>query len=162
WNGTETARRMLLRQAVVASFDWVDLETDVAEEIRRFKDVKRIVSYHNLHEVPSDLEQIYERMCQQDADVVKVSVTAQQPADNLRVLALLKNAKKPTVALCMGDIGGASRILCAKYGAAFTYAVFNKDYRVAPGILSFDDLKHVYQYDGINPQTHVFGVIGDP
>src|SRR5712671_4019126 len=41
WSGTEDARRMLLRQAIVAGFDWVDVETDVAEEIRRFKGVKR-------------------------------------------------------------------------------------------------------------------------
>src|SRR5262249_41990240 len=46
WPGTEEDRQMLLRQAIVAGFDWVDLETDVAEEIRRFKDVKRIISYH--------------------------------------------------------------------------------------------------------------------
>src|SRR5437764_13739930 len=36
WSGSEDARKMLLRQAIVAGFDWVDLETDLAEEIRRF------------------------------------------------------------------------------------------------------------------------------
>src|ERR1700739_4038249 len=35
WSGSEEDRRMLLRQAIVAGFDWVDLETDVADEIRR-------------------------------------------------------------------------------------------------------------------------------
>ena len=79
WAGTEEARRMLLRQAIVGGFDWVDLETDIAGEIRRFKDVKRIISYHNLEEVPNDLEQIYKVMCDQDPDVVKIAVTAQQP-----------------------------------------------------------------------------------
>ncbi|MBL8798602.1 MAG: shikimate dehydrogenase [Planctomycetia bacterium] len=162
WSGAEDARQALLRQAIVSGFDWVDLETDIADKIRRFKEVKRIISYHNLRETPPDLEAIYARMCQQDPDIVKVAVTAQQPADNLRVLALLKDAPKPTVAMCMGDIGMPSRILGAKLGAAFTYAVFNKDYRVAPGILSFDELRQVYNYDGINAGTAVFGVIGDP
>src|SRR5881409_255150 len=46
WSGTEEARRTLLRQAVVGGFDWVDLESDVADDIRRFGRVKRIVSYH--------------------------------------------------------------------------------------------------------------------
>ena len=36
WGGTEQDRQMLLRQAVVAGFDYVDLETDVADTIRRF------------------------------------------------------------------------------------------------------------------------------
>jgi 3-dehydroquinate dehydratase/shikimate dehydrogenase len=162
WTGTEDARRVLLRQAIISGFDWVDIETDIAGEIRRFKDVKRIISYHNLREVPADLEKIFEGMCKQDADVLKVAVTAQSPSDNLRVLALLKNPPKPTVAFCMGDLGVPSRILCAKYGAPFTYAAFNKERGVAPGILSFDELKNVYHYDQINAETRVFGVIGDP
>src|SRR5438105_14112733 len=36
WAGTEDARRMLLRQCIVGGFDWIDLEYDVADEIRRF------------------------------------------------------------------------------------------------------------------------------
>src|SRR5438067_1995628 len=96
WAHSEEARRMLLRQAIVSGFDWVDLETDVADDIRRFKDVKRIISYHNLREVPADLDKIHERMCGQDPDVVKIAVTAQQPADNLRVLKLLHKPPVPT------------------------------------------------------------------
>ena len=72
---------------------------------------------------------------------------AQQPADNLRVLDLLRNAAKPTVAFCMGDLGMPSRILGAKYGAPFTYAAFNKERGIAPGMPSFDELKQVYHYD---------------
>jgi 3-dehydroquinate dehydratase/shikimate dehydrogenase len=162
WTAAEDARRMLLRQAIVAGFDWVDLESDVADEIRRFKDVKRIVSYHNLQEVPGDLETIYERMCGQDPDVVKIAVTAQSPADNLRVLRLLQGAPKPTVAFCMGDFGVPSRILAGKFGAPFTYASFNKERTLAPGIVSFDEMRRVYHYDEVNRVTEVYGVIGDP
>jgi 3-dehydroquinate dehydratase/shikimate dehydrogenase len=162
WPGSEEERRMLLRQAIVGGFDWVDVETDIAEQVRRFKDVKRIVSYHNLREVPADLEQIHERMCQQDPDVVKLAVTAQHPIDNLRVLKLVQEAPKPTVAFCMGDLGIPSRILGAKFGAPFTYAAFNKERGIAPGILSYEELKNVYHYGRINDQTKIFGVIGDP
>src|ERR1700756_3291624 len=48
WKGTEEERLMLLRQAIAAGFDWVDLETDTAAKIPRYRDVKRIISYHNL------------------------------------------------------------------------------------------------------------------
>src|SRR5688572_29149350 len=48
WSGPEATRQMLIKQCVVGGFDWVDLETDVADQIGRFRDVKRIVSYHNL------------------------------------------------------------------------------------------------------------------
>jgi 3-dehydroquinate dehydratase/shikimate dehydrogenase len=162
WSGEESKRQMLIRQATVAGFDWVDVEMDVADEIRRFKDVKRIVSYHNLQGVPDDLEQLHERMCGQDPDVVKLAVTAKQPSDNLRVLQLIQNSPKPTVALCMGDLGFPSRLLGAKYGAPFTYAAFNRERILAPGMPSFDELHNNYFYDLINADTKVYGVIGDP
>jgi 3-dehydroquinate dehydratase/shikimate dehydrogenase len=162
WSGSEEERQMLLRQAIVAGFDWVDLETDVAEQIPRFGQVKRIVSYHNLRGVPDDLEAIYEQMCGQDADVVKIAVTALQPADNLRVLNLLKDSPRPTIAFCMGDLGLPSRILNARSGAPFAYAVFNKERGIAPGIPSFEEMRKVYRFEDIRPDSAVYGVIGDP
>src|SRR5438094_5419276 len=58
WGGSEAERQVLLRQAIVAGFDWVDLETDILDSVRRFGNVKRVASYHNLHEMPDDLEKI--------------------------------------------------------------------------------------------------------
>jgi 3-dehydroquinate dehydratase/shikimate dehydrogenase len=162
WNGKEDERRMIIRQCVVGGFDWVDLEHNVADEIKRFGNVKRIVSYHNLDGVPENLEAIYEKMCQQDADVLKVAVAAQKPEDNIRVLDLLKNAKKPTVAHCMGDIGFPSRLLALKFGAPFIYAAFNEERVIAPGMPTMWELQHNYSIDKINAETQVFGLIGDP
>ena len=162
WDGSEDARKILLRQAIVGGFDWVDLETDVADSIPRFGSVRRIVSYHNFREMPADLEKIHQRMCAQDADVVKIVVRAQQPADNLRVLSLIPNAPKPTIAFCMRDVGFPSRILQAKFGAPFTYAAFNKERLSALGMPSLAEVKQVYHYDRLNVDAEVFGVIGDP
>jgi 3-dehydroquinate dehydratase/shikimate dehydrogenase len=163
WGGTEKQRQMLLRQAMVSGFDWIDLETDIIDDIPRYPlELKRIVSYHNLREVPAHLEQIHERMCGQDADVVKIAVRAQHPSDNLRLLRLIPDAPKPTVAFCTGDLGLPSRVLGAKYGAPFTYAAFNKERGIAPGLPSFDEMRHIYHYDRIDASTEVYGVIGDP
>ena len=162
WTGTEAARQMLLRQAVVAGFDWVDLELDVADIIGRFKNVKRIISHHNLREMPDDLEELYSRMCEKDADVVKIAVRAQKVTDNLRVLRLMENPPVPTIALCLGDLGFPSRILAAKLGAPFCYAAFNIERTLSLGIPHFGELKNSYFFEHINADTQVYGVIGDP
>lgn len=162
WAWSEDERQMLLRQAIALGFDWVDLETDIADKIPRFGKVKRIISYHDLDGVPQDLEDLYQRMCKQDPDVVKIAVSAATTADNLRVLKLLKDAKVPTVALCMGDIGVCTRILGAKLGSPFTYGAFNAERNFAPGILSYYDLHKIYRFEKINAATLVLGVIGDP
>ena len=162
WKGTEEERMMVLRQAIVSGFDWVDLETDLADEIKRFRDVKRIVSYHNFVETPDDLESIYERMTQQDADVLKIVTMAQHPKDCLRVLNLIKSAKKPTVGHCLGEMGLPSRILSLRYGAPFLYAAFNKERGIAPGLPSLEEVKRYFHVQDINTQTRVYGVLGDP
>jgi 3-dehydroquinate dehydratase/shikimate dehydrogenase len=162
FNGTEVERKMVLRQAIVAGFDWVDLETDIANEIPRFGKVKRIVSYHNMAETPDDLEVIFEKMCQQDADVLKISTMATKPSDNIRVLKLIEKAPKPTIGHCMGDLGVPSRLLALKYGAPFIYAAFNKERGIAPGLPSMEELRRYYHVSTIDRKTKVFGVLGDP
>jgi 3-dehydroquinate dehydratase/shikimate dehydrogenase len=162
WGGSEDERLMQLRQAIVAGFDWVDLETDIADKVRRFGSVKRIISYHNMRETPADLEGIHARMCLQDPDVVKIAVRAQTPEDNLRVLKLLDKPSKPTVTFCMGDMGMPSRILAAQHGAPFAYCAFNRERNIAPGLPSFEEMLKVYRYEEIYAETQVYGVIGDP
>ncbi len=162
WKGSEDERLMLLRQAVVAGFDYVDLEIDTCDKIRRFGNVKRIVSYHNFQETPADIDDIYKKMCDIDADIVKIAVMSQKPGDNIRVLNLLKNACKPTVALCMGEIGQCTRILNARQGSPFTYATFNPERAIVPGMIPYKELRKTYHYEDITPETRVFGVIGDP
>ena len=76
WRGDEEKRRRLLREAIVAGVDYVDLETDVASEIRRFGKTKRIISYHNFQHVPEDLEDRARSMAELDADIVKIAALA--------------------------------------------------------------------------------------
>jgi 3-dehydroquinate dehydratase/shikimate dehydrogenase len=75
---------------------------------------------------------------------------------------LISDSETPTVAFCMGDMGTPSRILAGKFGAPFTYAAFHADRAVAPGQLSFDQMRQIYHYDEITPNTEVLGVIADP
>jgi 3-dehydroquinate dehydratase/shikimate dehydrogenase len=162
WTNTEEQRFMLIRQAIVAGFDFVDLEIDIIDRIPRFGKVQRIISFHNMREMPENLETLHAEMCAKDVDVVKIVATAQQPGDNLRMMALMKNASKPTVAFCMGDLGTCSRVLGLRLGMPFTYAAFNKERQIAPGMLSYQELLKMYHVESINAETKVFGVIGDP
>lgn len=163
FSGTEQERMTILRQAIVSgAFEWVDLETDVANTVPRFGSVKRIVSYHNTAETPRNLDDIYANMLKQDADVYKVAVAAHSPDDVARVLQLQRTAPKPTVAFCLGDIGQPTRFLALKFGAPWIYAAFNKERGIAPGLPSFDEFRTTYPVQGVNADTQIFGVVGDP
>ncbi len=162
WRGTEQQRLLLLRTAIAEGVEYVDLEDDVAGSIPRFGKTKRIVSYHDFRKTPDDLQAIHDRLAAQDPDVVKLATMANQPHDNVRMLRLLRDAKVPTIGMCMGDMGTPSRILSARYNTPFVYSTFHHERVLAPGQLSFQQMIEIYNHDRIDPQTQVFGVIGDP
>src|SRR5262249_7847271 len=58
WEGTEEERLALLRQCIASKTDYVEIEIDVADKVRRFGPTKRVISYTNLHETPADIFQI--------------------------------------------------------------------------------------------------------
>ena len=162
YTGTEADRMVILREAIALEVEYVDLEDDIAGSVPRFGKTKRIVSYHNFRNTPDDLDEIYKRLADLDADVVKITTMAQHPHDNARMLDLVCRADLPTVGMCMGDIGTPSRILLARCGAPFTYATFHHERALAPGQLSYDQMTEIYRYESINESTDVFGVIADP
>ena len=55
WERSEDERRMLLRSAIADGAEYVDLEEDIAGTIPRFGKTKRIISYHNFQETPTNL-----------------------------------------------------------------------------------------------------------
>ncbi len=162
FEGTEQQRRVLLRAAIAAGVEYVDLEEDVAADIPRFGNTKRIVSLHDFRKTPENLEEIHARLVSLDADIVKIATMANHAHDNLRMLQLIANSKIPTVGLCMGDIGTPSRILAGRFGAPFTYATFHHERQLAPGQLTYQEMVDVYHYERLTKDTVVYGVIGDP
>lgn len=162
WERSEEDRLMLLRQTIALGVEYVDLEEDTAVKIPRYGKTKRIVSLHNFEGTPEDLESIHQRLSKLDADIVKIAVQANSFADAARVLEMMKNAKVPTIGIAMGDYGSLTRILGPRYGAPFTYCVFNPDRRVAPGQLSYHDMKHLFRVETITRKTKLFGVVADP
>ncbi len=97
-----------------------------------------------------------------DGDYFKLATMANTPEDNVRMLRLVSEAEVPTIGFCMGELGIPSRILCGKYGSPWTYATFSSDRVLAPGQLSFEEMRDIYHYDEIDAETRVFGVLGDP
>ena len=162
FTGSEEQRQLLLRTAVAEGAEYVDLEGDVAEHIPRFGKTKRIVSLHDFNRTPANLDEIHERLCGLDPDVVKICTMANHPQDNLRILELTRKSKVPMIGLCMGDMGVPTRILAGRFGAPFTYATFHHERALAPGQLSYQQMTEIYHYDQIDSETEVYGVIADP
>ena len=162
WTKSEQERLMLLRSAIVAGAEYVDIEADVAAQIPRYGTTKRIISYHDFSGTPENLEDLHAAMAEEDADIVKIATMANSFGDNVRMLELMRNARVPTIGICMGEIGTVTRILANRFGAPFTYATFSADKKLAPGQLNWKEMTRMYDVKNINSDTELFGVIADP
>jgi 3-dehydroquinate dehydratase / shikimate dehydrogenase len=162
WAQSEETRRLVLRTAIVEGADYVDLEDDIAASVPRYGATKRIISHHDFHKTPADLEALHARLAALDADVVKIATMANHPTDNLRMMELVRTARIPTVGLCMGDIGMPTRVLAGRYGAPFTFATFHEDRVMAPGQIGWRQMRDLYRYDSITTATRIYGVVADP
>lgn len=162
WDKTEEERLVILRTAIAAGVDFVDLEEDIADKIPRYGSTKRIVSLHNFDETPDDLEGIHKRLAALDADVVKIATMANSFTDSIRMLRLAEKVDVPTIAICMGDLGHITRVMALKNGAPFTYTVSSSGRKIAPGQIKVDDMIKYYRPKEIDDKTQLFGVVADP
>ena len=168
WRGSEEERLKLLRSLIAEGVEYIDLEVDVAPKIPRYGKTKRIISYHNMEETPSDLDAIYnEALTSGDPDVIKIAVTPKTIEDVFRLVEFTKRvnsdrSKPRTLTLAMTEMGFFTRVLGKKWGVPYTYASFSDSRTLAPGLPYYKTLRDVYRYDEINSKTTVYGVVADP
>ncbi|MCE9619849.1 MAG: type I 3-dehydroquinate dehydratase [Planctomycetes bacterium] len=149
----------------------VDLELGAFQKSpsfqREFAAAKRstrlILSSHDFEGRPADLHKRIAAMWSEPlCSIAKVAWRARSVRDNLEAFELLHTQHKPTIALCMGPFGIASRVLAPKFNGFLTYARAEGDLGTAPGQLSVQELKHLYHLSRLTRSTRVFGVVGWP
>ena len=121
-----------------------------------------ILSSHDFDSRPSHLFNLFADMSESRADVVKLAWRARSVRDNVEAFELLRDAAKPTIALCMGEEGLVSRILAKKFNAFLSFASLSDTLGTADGQIPVDVMKRLYRWDAIGRQTRVYGVVGHP
>jgi len=162
WAGDEGRRIALLEEADRLGADFVDVELDALPRFRRQGKARLIVSYHNFEETPADIAAIASRIEHTEADIVKIATQAKSLRDNLAIFRLLRVARKPTIAVTMGEHGHVSRVLGPKFGAFLVFASLEAGREAAPGQVPVADLLGLYGFRRIGPATRVYGVIANP
>jgi 3-dehydroquinate dehydratase I len=154
WTGTEADRLHFLSQALSLNVTCLDVELVADAGFRREMWARRgktriILSWHDFTGTPdaARLEAVLDEMLATDADVVKLVALANEPADNLRMLSLIPRARaagKDVTAFCMGPLGKWSRLAAPLLGSWLSFAPFSKHGASAPGQLTVNDLKRVW------------------
>ena len=145
----------MLEEAIELGVDFVDVEIEterflLQKLITNKKGTQAILSFHNFQGTPSlkELKRICDRMTQRGTDIAKIVTFAKSWEDNLLILSLIPYARKrgqEIVTFCMGEKGKMSRIFAPLMGAVWTYAALNKNRASAPGQLTVQALKNIWE-----------------
>ncbi len=145
----------------------IDIEADPAIAMAvRANAVSRIVSSHDFHGVPADLNASFDAMATAfEADIVKIAVTAADITETIGVWKMIGRAReagKEVIPIAMGEAGKWTRILGLAHGAYLTYASLDDGGETAPGQVTAEQLAKLYRVRDLNLETKVFGILGDP
>ena len=161
WAGAEDERLTLLRSAVVAKADYVEIELDAADQVRPFPGCQRVVSYTNLSETPRDIANIYAQLQTKKPDVIKLTCPANTPEEAWPLVHLLNKPPVPTVVEARGPAGLLLALVGRKVGAPWTSAALERGMEAYAGQPTVRDLIDVYRYPVVGTKTRFVGVTGD-
>lgn len=160
WDGSESERLALLRQAIIDKADYVEIEIDAADEVRPFPGSKRVISYTNLAETPENIDDIYEQCLHKSPEVIKLVCKASAPEEAWPLLQIVARAKVPTVVVGVGKPGIMLTLLGKRVGAPWTYAALEKGMETYPGQPTVSDLRDIYHYPTLGKGIRFIGVTG--
>ncbi|HKF52155.1 MAG TPA: shikimate dehydrogenase [Candidatus Acidoferrales bacterium] len=173
FSGTVVEQLNLLRSAINAGCEWVDLEVETTAELPRFTlglytaHAKRILSHHDFHGTPDPrrLARLARKLGETcdgfGFDAVKIATECDSLADSLRVLALARHPQDHNVvAVPMGEVATPARVLAPRFGSALSYAPVEE--ATAPGQIPLGELHDLYRASAITRRTRVYGIIGNP
>jgi 3-dehydroquinate dehydratase/shikimate dehydrogenase len=118
-----------------------------------------MISHHDFRKTPKNLTTIVRRLEQAGGQAIKIAAHCHTVSDSVRMCELA-HGRRNVVAVPMGEIGLAGRVLSLRMGSALAYAAV--EHATAPGQLSLDSMINLYRAGRITPRTRVYGVIGNP
>lgn len=160
WDGAEAERLAILRQCIVSKADYVEIELDIADDIRRFPPSQRVIAYTNLRETPPDILEIYDEMKTKSPDVIKLVTLARTPEEAWPLVQIVAKATVPTVVVGLGKPGVMLAILGQRIGAPWIYAALEHGMEAYPGQPTIDDLADIYRFRDVQKSTRFVGVTG--
>ena len=164
---TDDIRRAFWAQASRLPNVLFDVEFDLLRKSADLSlDVNRIIcSHHDFTRVPTDVDEIYERMAATPARIIKIAVHASDAIDCVSIFQLLERAardRRQLIAIAMGQRGLMTRVLGPSRGSFLTYGSMDDESATAPGQIMAGELRQLYRIDSINAQTQITGIIGNP
>ncbi len=161
WTGTEEERLLLLRQAIVAGPEYIELDLDIAAKIPRYGITQRVITFTRLDRPEYDIDSIFEEAAKHQADVIKFRWPTPTLDDAWPLLAAVSQRRAiPIVGQGLGRAELTFSLLSRKYNAPWIYAALEKGMEDHPGQATVHELQDVYHLSDIDRKTRFIAVAG--
>ncbi|HEV8068235.1 MAG TPA: type I 3-dehydroquinate dehydratase [Planctomycetaceae bacterium] len=161
FDGTDDERMLLLRQAIVAGPEYIELDLEAAAKVPRFGKVKRLIDVTSLSGPPDNLDAIFEEAATVHADAIKFAWPTPTFEAAWPLIKLLSQKRSlPVVGLGIGRASLTLALLGKMLEAPWSYAALEKGLESVPGQPTVADLKESYAWDEIGPKTRFVGLVG--
>lgn len=165
FQGSREEQIEILKAAANSGADWCDVEIETAKHMaagdlkRSLKPARLMVSHHDFRKTPKNLTGIAQALHRAGGEAIKIAAHCRSVSDSVRICELARG-RRNVVAIPMGEIGLAGRVLSLRLGSALAYAAVEQ--ATAPGQLSLATMVGLYRAGSIARRTRVYGVIGNP
>jgi 3-dehydroquinate dehydratase/shikimate dehydrogenase len=154
FDGSEDERRAILRRALEAGAEFVDVEWRAGfDDVIAHAPRRVVVSFHDFTGMPAGLDDRVAAMRRTGAGTIKVAYAAHRLCDTLPLRAIGEHGD--AVVIGMGEPGVPSRLLAARYGSRWTFA----GQGVAPGQMPAARMRDAFRFRAVGPATRLFGVV---
>jgi len=154
FDGSEEERRAILRQALEAGAEFVDVEWRAGfDDMIALDPARMVVSFHDFTGIPAGLGDRVAAMRRTGAGTIKVAYAARRLSDTLPLRAI--GDAGGAVVVGMGEPGVPSRLLAARYNSRWTFA----GEAVAPGQMPAARMRDAFRFGTIGASTRLFGVV---
>ncbi|MDA1014871.1 MAG: type I 3-dehydroquinate dehydratase, partial [Planctomycetota bacterium] len=161
WAGAELERLAMLRSAINAGADYVELEVDVAGQVSRRGDTKRVISFTNLEQPLEDVRNVFDRAAAADADIVKFTWPTPTLDEVWPMLAAASRRREvPVVGMGLGVSSRSFSLLGRKYNCPWIYAASERGMETHDGQVTVGELDDVFGWREIGPRTQFVGIVG--
>lgn len=161
--GTRAEAERVLRAALDAGFDFVDVElkSEGSETLLGFEPARVVVSAHDFGGIPDDLDSLHEAMRRTGAGNFKIVGTARDSSGATRLLAFQRrNGGGRLSAFAMGEAGLSTRVLSPYLGAPLAFGSLVPGRETAPGQIPACDLHDIYGIGRARNAERLFALFG--
>jgi 3-dehydroquinate dehydratase / shikimate dehydrogenase len=165
FRGTIAQQLVHLAAALRSGCAWYDLEVESSARCPPellevlLGEGRRIASAHFFQRSPKNLRRVAADLGRGRPDAIKIAAQCDTLARGVELLHLARG-RQDIVAVPMGDVAQATRVLALREGSALAYAPVENG--TAPGQITLRDMQGLYRADQLRRKTRVYGVIGNP